>query len=118
MLDFTHQLIDDSVVISLIGSLLNEMSKKAVLDMVQTYLEQGKLLFIINCGQLSAINSMGLTLLLNILTKVRNEDGEVILTNIPLPLKKVLIITKLNEIFDLQENIENALAKYSLPINN
>ena len=51
MLDFTHQLIDDSVVISLIGSLLNEMSKKAVLDMVQTYLEQGKLLFIIKIIQ-------------------------------------------------------------------
>ena len=113
-----HKIINNSVVISLVGSLLNDLPKQAVLDTVQEYLEKGNLFFIIDCQQLTAINSMGLTLLLNILTKVRTEDGEVILTNIPAPLKKVLVITKLNEIFDIQENIEKALAKYTLSVND
>ena len=116
MLPFTHQyqLLGDTVVISLFGSLLNEQPKQEVLDTVQSYLSIGKIMFIIDCQALTAINSMGLTLLLNILTKVRNEDGEVVLVNIPTTLQKVLVITKLNSIFDIQATLEAALEKYGM----
>lgn len=37
-MDFLHKIINNSVVISLVGSLLNDLPKQAVLDTVQEYL--------------------------------------------------------------------------------
>ena len=54
------------------------------------------------------MNSTGLSILINIFTQTRNRGGEVVITNIPEKINKLLIITKLNSIFNIEETVEAA----------
>ena len=58
------------------------------------------------------MNSTGLSILINILTQTRSKGGEVIIANVPEKINKLLLITKLNSVFTIKDNIE--LAKTEL----
>lgn len=102
---FTHTETHDSLVISIIGNLIGEHQQYTIIEFAKHYIEtHTKPLFIIDLANLEAINSVGLNILLGILTKSRNADGDTVLRNIPQRLSKMLVITKLNAIFTV-ENI-------------
>ena len=57
------------------------------------------------------INSSGIGVLITILTKFRNKGGEVVLIKPSEQVKKLLIITKLNAIFNVVEKKEEAIER-------
>jgi len=59
--------------------------------------------------ELSYINSTGINVLINLLTKARNAGGELAICNINESIKKLLIISKLNTIFNSFESENEAL---------
>jgi anti-sigma B factor antagonist len=56
------------------------------------------------------MNSSGLGVLITVLTKLRNKGGEVVLLNPSEQVKKLLLITKLNNIFNIFDSKEEAEA--------
>lgn len=64
---------------------------------------------VINCSQIKLLNSSGINVFLKILTKLRNRGGELVLCELPQHIAKLLIITKLNSIFSVFENEEQAI---------
>jgi len=69
------------------------------------------LLCIIDISQLRYINSSGIGVLITILTKFRNKGGEVYLLNPSESVRKLLIITKLNSIFNIVATEEEAITQ-------
>ena len=63
---------------------------------------------IIDMTNMKYMNSTGLSILINIFTQTRNRGGEVVIVNIPEKIEKLLIITKLNSIFNIESSIEDA----------
>jgi anti-sigma B factor antagonist len=63
---------------------------------------------IIDLTEMEYMNSTGLSILINIFTQTRNKGGEVIITNIPEKISQLLVITKLNSIFNIEETVEDA----------
>ena len=63
----------------------------------------------IDIEQVRYINSSGIGVLITILTKFRNKDGEVVLIKPSESVEKLLVITKLNSIFTIVPDIEHAL---------
>ena len=61
------------------------------------------------------MNSSGLNVMINVLTKSRKAGGEVAIANVTKKIKELLIITKLNSFFNVSESIDEAFAKYGLP---
>jgi len=57
------------------------------------------------------MNSNGLNILINILTLTRSKGGEVVLANIPARINKLLVITKLDSVFEIKDSIANAKKK-------
>lgn len=62
----------------------------------------------IDMGEMEYMNSTGLSVLINLLTQTRSQGGEVVIANVPEKINKLLIITKLNSVFNIAENIEEA----------
>jgi anti-sigma B factor antagonist len=87
-----------------VGPKLVEVVSDAILDGAKT--------FVIDLSEVRYISSSGIGLLITMLTKMRNAGGEVYLTAPSEHVKKLLIITKLNNIFTVYDTVEDFKAKH------
>jgi len=65
----------------------------------------------IDLSNVRYMNSSGIGVLITLLTKFRNKSGEVVLINPSEQIKKLLIITKLNSIFNIVDNESQAIER-------
>jgi anti-sigma B factor antagonist len=64
---------------------------------------------VVDIAQVNYMNSSGLTVLIRLLTYFRNRNGEVVLVHPSAPVQKLLVITKLNAIFQVFDHASEAL---------
>ena len=69
---------------------------------LQSQIEENIQVCVINLKEVEYMDSGGLGLLLKLLTKFRNVGGEVYLEEVSESVKKLLLITKLNSIFEIK----------------
>jgi|SRR5690606_26417866 anti-sigma B factor antagonist len=106
---FEHHIKDDALILRLTGDLIGEDNGANVLDKVNSAIQDGIRTCIIDISGLRYINSSGIGVLITILTKFRNKGGEVYLMKPSETVQKLLVITKLNSIFNVVQNEEEAL---------
>ena len=99
---------DSIILISLKGNLMNKVQIQPMLDEIEHYGNEGIKKIIISLADMEYMNSTGLSVLINIFTQARNKGGEVIITDIPEKINQLLVITKLNSIFNIEETVEDA----------
>lgn len=100
-------------IITMEGSLLADVQSRDVLQKVSELILDGQVNFVVEMSELKFINSSGLGMLLTCLTKSRKAGGEVILANIPEQVSNLLVITKLNSIFNTTDSLEEALEQFN-----
>ncbi len=108
---FDHEIKDGIIDFTFEGDLIGENNGPALLEIVNDAISKEIRYCIIDISGVRYINSSGIGVLITILTKFRNKDGEVILIRPSEQVKKLLIITKLTNIFNIQESKSEALAK-------
>jgi anti-sigma B factor antagonist len=91
------------------GDLIGENHGPELMEIAQNEIGNGIRLCMIDISEVRYINSSGIGVLITILTKFRNKDGEVILINPSEQVKKLLIITKLHAIFNIVDSREEAV---------
>ena len=64
---------------------------------------------ILDLADLKHINSSGLGVFITLLTKARKKDGEVLLVSPSEGIRKLLLMTKLNAIFQIFDTVEAAM---------
>lgn len=101
---FLIQLKGDLIDKSLADSLINELEKQ---------LQSGNLKYVLDFSELNYLNSNGLGILVKILTKIRNKGGELSGFALNEKIKKLLLITKLNQLFIIKDNLEDAITSLS-----
>jgi anti-sigma B factor antagonist len=107
---YYHEIIDDVLLISINGDLLGLPEDQKLLHLAESQmLDKGITRCAIDISNAHYINSTGLTILIRILTLYRNVGGEVVLINPSPSVSKVLVITKLNAIFQVLKTKEEAL---------
>lgn len=106
-----HKIEKGVLYFELEGDLIGEDSGLDIIEIVNTSIADNVKYCIINIEKVRYINSSGIGVLITILTKFRNKNGEVALVSPSESVKKLLIITKLNAIFTICENIEEAREK-------
>jgi len=109
MMEFHFEEKEEAVLLRIKGSLVGGYQLPKIVDPLEEYIVQGKNHFVVELSELQSINSNGLSVLLTILTKSRNAGGDVVLANISTQLSNLLIVTKLNSIFTIKENIAAAV---------
>ncbi|MBX2964387.1 MAG: STAS domain-containing protein [Cyclobacteriaceae bacterium] len=106
---YTSEIKNDALVLRLSGDLIGESDGTNILQVASDAIEQGIRNCIIDISELRYINSSGIGVLITILTKFRNKGGEVYLLNPSESVKKLLVITKLNSIFQVVKSESEVL---------
>lgn len=106
---YTHEIKGNSLVIRLSGDLIGEDNGAGIIKVVTDAIDQQIRTGIIDISKLRYINSSGIGVLITILTKFRNKDGEVYLLKPSESVQKLLVITKLNAIFQVIQSEDEVL---------
>lgn len=97
--------------LTLSGDLIGEVKGPELLEEVNNAINKSVALCAIDISDVRYINSSGIGVLITILTKFRNQGGEVCIVNPSEHVKKLLIITKLTAIFNMADNVSEAVDK-------
>lgn len=100
---------DGVCVLSLEGNLIGEEVGSSLLDAVNNIINERIVLCAINIENVKYINSSGIGVLITLLTKFRNQEGEVVIVKPSEHVKKLLIITKLTAIFKIADSVQEAV---------
>lgn len=92
------------------GDLIGEDNGVQLVAAVNDAMSHKVMTCIIDISGLRYINSSGIGVLITILTKFRNKGGEVFLMKPSESVSKLLVITKLNAIFQVVQSEDEAVA--------
>lgn len=106
---FNSEIKKEVLIIRLEGDLIGENDGTTLLAKATDAIQEKVLKCVIDISKLRYINSSGIGVLITILTKFRNKGGEVFLLNPSESVQKLLVITKLNAIFQVAKTVEEAL---------
>jgi len=101
-------------VITIKGNLIEKGQAGKLMEEIEEKVLDNSNKFVINMTDFKYMNSTGLNVLVNILTKARKSGGEAVICCMPNKIKELLVITKLNTVFNIADDLENALKQ----INN
>lgn len=94
------------------GDLIGDEVGPKLVEVVSDAIQEGAKTFVIDLSEVRYISSSGIGLLITMLTKMRNVGGEVYLTSPSEHVKKLLIITKLNNIFTVYDSVADFQSKH------
>lgn len=110
-MNYTSKLEGDQLRLVFNGDLIGENNGPELVELVNDTLNKGAKFCLIDIADVRYINSSGIGVLITILTKFRNKGGELFLIRPSEHVKKLLIITKLQAIFNIVDSHEEAQGK-------
>ena len=111
-LKFQLDQIQNISVFYLEGEIIEKTQANELVEKVEELLALKKNKIIFNLKALKYINSTGLSVIISLFTKCRNANGELILAEESNKVKELIVITKLNSIFTVKKNTEEALKHF------
>ncbi|MEQ1588030.1 MAG: STAS domain-containing protein [Cyclobacteriaceae bacterium] len=110
-MNFAQEIKGNSLILRISGDLIGEDNGTQLIAAVNDAVSHQVRACIIDISGLRYINSSGIGVLITILTKFRNKGGEVYLMNPSESVSKLLVITKLNAIFQIIKSEEEVMKK-------
>ena len=108
-MSFTSKEEDGVFILSLNGNLIGEEVGSGILEAANEAMNNGTVLCIIDIEHVKYINSSGIGVLITLLTKFRNQEGELVIVKPSEHVNKLLIITKLTAIFKISDSVQEAI---------
>jgi len=102
-------IIENVLLISLKGKVLEDGILKDLLKQVEKYLSKTNGKVILNLTNLDYINSTGINFFIKLLTKARVQGGDLVFYGITGSVKTIVHISKMDEVFTIVESYEDAL---------
>lgn len=96
-------------IVSLEGDLIDKTEAGNLLIDLEKHISQNNNKFVLNLEKLNYMNSSGLNVMLNILTKSRKNGGDVAICGANNKINQLLVITKLNSVFNVCDNTDKAI---------
>ena len=98
---------------ALSGELVSKEQALKMLEAVDAGIEKGDNKILLDLSDLKYVNSSGLNVMINILTKARKSGGDVAICNVNKKINELLVITKLNSVFNVSDSVDKAKAVLS-----
>lgn len=117
---FTHssQKQGNIHILTLKGDLIDKNQADTLIQEVNETILNNHIRFVVDLGNLKYLNSSGLTILIQILTKARKAGGEAVIANVGKRIKELLVITKLNTVFTVTDSVEEGITKLNKLASN
>jgi len=94
-----------------VNSLLNEYDNKSIMQEVDQRIEKGGKNFILDLSKMDIMNSVGLNFLISMMKKSTGTGGRFAIANASENIIKLLEVTKLKSIFQLESSVDDAMKK-------
>ena len=111
MVKIIDETIDKVAVCKIEGKLAGLDGKGKIQEKVKDLIDNKIVNIVLDLTKVNWIDSTGLGELIASLSSTKNKDGNLILVNLQGPVQSLLKMTNLNDIFDIYENVEEALDK-------
>ena len=109
---FFPRMDGDVVILELKGGLEGGPSSYQIKDVVREQLEAGQRKFLINLDKVNYVNSTGIGIMASIYSSISNAGGQMKICNAKDKVSRVMMVTKLLEVFDSYTHEEDALGAF------
>lgn len=99
--------------ISFVGKISSTEDFVGIKEKVEELLGLGIRKIVINLSSVSFMNSSGLNLMLNLLTKTRNKGGELVIVHLNGTVQKLFEISKLTKVFKIFNSLDEAINEFN-----
>jgi anti-sigma B factor antagonist len=108
-LELRERELEGAIAIDVIGELTVAGGHELLLESVRKQIEAGRRLLLINLSQCRRTDSAGLGELVTCLVTATRHDANLLLTNIPQPIRGLMKMTNLLKAFEVFETEEEAM---------
>ncbi len=109
---FTTRSQNGVAIFELRGKLMGGPESSEFHEALKNNVSGGNKKVILDLGGVEWMNSSGLGLLISALTTMRNAGGEMKLARVTDKIESLLVITKLNSVFETYSSVEDAIARF------
>ena len=103
----------DIAILRISGDILGGPPASDVLPSeIKTIIDEGTAKVVVDLENVKHMNSTGLGLLIRGYTSLKNNGGELKLSGVNEPIRGVLVMTKLESIFDTYKTLEGAVRNF------
>ncbi len=99
-------------IIEIKGSLVGDGDTDKFRSAVQDFIEQGNKCLVVNLGKVNYMNSSGIGAIISAYTSYKKVTGEVKLAGISDNVQNLLAVTKLIDIFDVHDTVDEAIDSF------
>jgi len=110
-ISYEYKRENKAIILQLKGDLIGDEAGPQLVEVVSDAINDHLKNCIVDLKEVRYISSSGIGVLITMLTKMRNVGGEVYLVSPSEHVKKLLIITKLNNIFTVFDSLEDAVER-------
>ncbi len=100
------------VIIALSGKIMGGPEAGEINEQINNFIDKGKINIIIDLKQVEWMNSSGLGILIGVITTLKNNSGKMVLTNVSERILNLLKITKLINVFEIEQDFDSAIASF------
>jgi anti-sigma B factor antagonist len=108
---YTTSVQNGITVFKLEGEIIDKYQTTGLTDQINQLILSGKKRIVLELVGVRYMNSSGLNVLVNILTKARNAGGDVTVCNLSPKVRELLVVTKLDTIFHILPTVDEAIRK-------
>ena len=101
------------VILKLNGNLIEGPNSSEFNNIIKRYIEANKKNIVVDFSDVEYVNSTGLSILFRGYMAINNVGGKFKVANLNAKLNNLLMITKLNTLFDIEENLETAIKNFN-----
>lgn len=98
-------------VLKLQGRLMDQQQADRLMNSLDEGLALGRRNVVLDLSQLQYMNSTGLNILINVLTRTRGNGGNTIISGLSPSVRQLFVVTKLDSVFTITTTVDEALAK-------
>ena len=95
------------------GKIMGGPDASLLHDKLYEFIEQDKKRFVVDLSEVEWMNSTGLGILISGYTTLRNNNGKLKLANVTEKIKSLLVITKLDPVFESYDSIADAIQSFN-----
>ncbi|MCB0792031.1 MAG: STAS domain-containing protein [Flavobacteriales bacterium] len=110
--DLTVRPIDGCNIFGLKGRLMDQQQADRLMQALDEELAKGRSHVVLDMSELQYMNSTGLNILINVLTRTRNAGGDTFIAGLSPSVRQLFVVTKLDSVFTITPDVEEALAKF------
>jgi anti-sigma B factor antagonist len=108
-----EKMVDGVILINLRGRIILGEESQAFRRKIRELIDAGHKRLILDLGEITYFDSVGLSVLVASFTSVRKQGGDLKLVHLPKGVHQLLQITRLVTVFEIHDNLESALQAFN-----